>query len=424
MTGEILKTFLVGLGFSVSDSDLKKFNKALDSAALQVSALYGSVNLAAAGIVKGITDISEGFEQMGYEYRIIAPTINKAIVLRRELLKAYSTAGINIREVVLQSVKLNMSIAKTKFALEAIYKSVGARFFTLLTEQSDLFRNKLYANLPKIQALLEKFIKIIFKALDVVTTLASRAWSILTRVYDFFVKLDKATNGWSTNLIAVAAAWKFLNLSFLVTPLGMILALGVAVLALYDDFETFKAGGQSLINWGSDTVKIITAVITIMGGLTAAFYAIQIALALANWRLVTYAILMNAVAIANALAAAPLYVIIAAVGALVAILGLADAKWKIFGGHLSGGLSAVGSKILGFSNSVNPQALQNNPVGASLGNPLGANAQLSNTNQQVTQQTNINVQGSADANSIGKSVANEQNRVNFDMARNMKGATR
>ncbi len=32
--------------------------------------------------------------------------------------------------------------------------------------------------------------------------------------------------------------------------------------------------------------------------------------------------------------------------------------------------------------------------------------------------------GSSDANAVGKAVAGEQSRVNFDMVRNMKGATR
>ena len=33
------------------------------------------------------------------------------------------------------------------------------------------------------------------------------------------------------------------------TPLGRLLALGAAVVALYDDYKTWQAGGESLINW-------------------------------------------------------------------------------------------------------------------------------------------------------------------------------
>ena len=121
--GEVIKSFLVGLGFDVDDSSLSVFNNSIKTAALRVTALYGTINAFAGSMVYAFSKISEGFEEMGYQYHIIAPAINKAIVLRQELLKAYSSAGINIRKVIVDSIRLNMSLAKTKFAMEAIYKS-------------------------------------------------------------------------------------------------------------------------------------------------------------------------------------------------------------------------------------------------------------------------------------------------------------
>lgn len=393
MTGEVIQSFLVGLGFEVDDSSLAKFNKAVGSAALKVTALFAAIKLTTGAIVYNISQISEGFEKMGYEYRIIAPAINKALQLRREMLKAYAAAGINITKVVQNSVRLNFSLAKTKFAFEAIYKSVASRFFPLITKQSDLFRAKLYANLPKIQAGLEKFINFIFKAFDAVTTLGGRIWSILTRVYDFFAKLHDATNGWSTIILGVVAAWKLLNLSFLATPLGFILTGLTALLALYDDFKTFEEGGKSLFNWGP-AIPFINAVthgvekaIEVFRGLLDVVFD----LVLAFQRLFH-----------------------------MDFSGFLDA-FKDIGATIGGGLKA----LFGSNPDNAATNLKNNPAtGGPLGNPIGSNVANSSTNQHVNQQTTINVQGSADANSTGKSVAGEQTRVNFDMVRNMKGATR
>ncbi len=208
---EVIKSFLVGLGFGVDDASLKKFNEAIKSATLRVTALYASIQVAAAGIFKSISSVSSSFEQMGYEYRIIAPAINRALVLRNELLKAYRLAGVNIQHVIQQSVKFNMSLAKTQFAMKALYSSVASRFFPLLTKQMDIFRSKIYANMPKIQAALEKFVNFIFKAFEITTILGTRIWSILERVYDFFYKLHQATDGWSTMLLGAIAAWKLLG---------------------------------------------------------------------------------------------------------------------------------------------------------------------------------------------------------------------
>lgn len=411
MNGEVIKSFLVGLGFGVDESSLAKFNKSLASASLRVTALYASVKIAAAGIVYGISEISEGFEKMGYEYRIIAPAINKALQLRQELLKAYSAAGINITKVIQNSVRLNLSLAKTKFAFQAIYQSVASRFFTLLTKQSDLFRQKIYANMPKIQAALERMIKFVFKALEATTTLGARLWSILMRVYDFFVLLDKATGGWSTRILAVIAAWKILNLGFLATPLGMLLTGFVALLALWDDFKTFKEGGESLIDWGSRTTQVMVGVATAILAVAAAVGSVIAALRI-------YAVVqgvINALLLLN-----PFTIWIVAITALIGLVGLLIAKWNTLKQGLSG-FKEVGASIGDFFAGLGGRVLDF--AGGS--SPVGNAAQnTANTNQHVAQQTTINVSGSADAASVGRAVSGEQSRVNFDMVRNMKGAVR
>lgn len=408
MTGEVIKSFLVGLGFEIDDAGLAKFNKSISMAAVKVTALYAAVKIAAAGIVYGISKISEGFEQMGYEYRIISPMINKTLMLRREMLKAYAAAGINITKVVQQSVLLNFSLAKTRFAFEAIYKSVASKFFPLLTKQSDLFRAKIYQNMPKIQNALEKFVKFIFKALEATIQLGTRVWSILSRVFDFFVMLHKATDGWSTVILGLAAAWQFLNLAFLATPLGMIITGLLAILALYDDFKTFQEGGESLFNWAPfipvvksfteylekfwEVAKDLAGVIYYLFETLSNLIHLDFTGAMASWGQMGDRLIKTF---------KDLWEYLKSIVNLQATFG----KWAI------GGISG----LVGAS----PQAATTPLV-----NPIGTAANGSNTNQKVNQQTTITIQGSADANSTAKSVAGEQSRVNFDMTRNLKGATR
>lgn len=409
MTGEVIKSFLVGLGFSIDDSELAKFNKAISSASVKVAALYGTIQVAAGGIVAGISDISEGFEKMGYEYHIIAPAINKALVLRRELLRAYSSAGINITRVIQASVKLNMSLAKTKFAFEAIYKSVGSRFFGLLTKQSDQLRQKIYQNMPKIQHALESFVKGIFKAFEATTILGLRLWSILERVFDFFVKLDKATNGWSTIILGVVAAWKLLNLEFIATPLGLIITGLVAILALFDDFKTFQEGGKSLFDWTAaiPVIDSIEKAISSLYDSLSSLVAIVFDLALAFKQLFSG----DFSGALDSLKRVGSDILAIFTNLWEAIKGIGNAASGIGGilGDKLGGLFGNGNAAANLVGPVQPQPMVGNTA---------------YTNQHVQQQTQINVTGSADANAVGKAVAGEQNRVNFDMTRNMRGATR
>ena len=246
MTGEVIKSFLVGLGFGVDDASLTKFNASIVSASKTIGKLYAATVGAASAIVYGVAKISESFEQLGYEYRLITPAINKAIILRRELFKAYAAAGINIREVVLNSVKLNLSLTKTKFALEAIYKSVGSRFFTFLTKQSDILRAKIYQNMPKILAVLERLVKWVFVLLNGLIRLGMRLFEIFKGIYDFFVLLDQKTQGTSTKILAFLAA-----VLLLMSPLAVIIGSLTALLLLFDDYKTWKEGGKSLFDWSS-----------------------------------------------------------------------------------------------------------------------------------------------------------------------------
>lgn len=449
MDVSVIKSFLVGLGFGVDDAELSKFNKAISSATLKVTALYASTQVMATGIAFGISEISKSFEDIGYEYRLIAPAINRTIMLRQELFKAYGAAGVNLVTVVQNAIKFNMSITKSKIALEAIYKSVASKFFPLLTKQSDIFREKLYKNMPKIQAALERFVFFIFKAFDATVQLGARVWSILSRIYDFFVMLHKATDGWSTVILGVIAAWKLLNLSFLATPLGLLIAGFTALIVLWDDLKTFAEGGQSLINWGSDVTKMIVGMITAVAVITAGFFAWQAAvsafIAIGGALELIVGFLtgeLSAMAIAMAIIEAPIWLIVAAVGALVAALVLVDAKWKVFGGNISGFFSGIGGKVLsfltggnalvngvqnasGYFTQPNPSANLANPPGSGpLANPVGSNVQNSSQNtQHVSQETNINILGSADATATGKSVAGEQSRVNADMSRNLLNPT-
>lgn len=413
MSGELIKSFLVGLGFGVDEGSLAKFNKALASATIKVTALYAATTAMAAGIVKSISSISGEFEQLGYEYRIIAPAINKALILRNEMLKAYSIAGVNIVKVIQSSVKLNLSLDKTKFALKALYQSVGAKFFPLLQKQSDLFRNTIYKNMPKIQATLEKFVNFIFKTFQVLTELGVRLWSILTRVFDFFVMLDKATDGWSTIILGVIAAWKLLNLSFLATPLGLIISGLVAILALFDDFKTWQEGGKSLFDWSSfipviNSVKeVLTAVWTVLQAIGVTIGQLASAFAqLFTGHFTNFLDGIKNTAIDLWGALSKVY------GVLSSLLGL-----SVNLGHWASGV--IGDKFPNLFGNV-----QQNPVGKPIANPVGNNVQNAQTNQHVNQQTSINVIGTADASQTGKAVASQQGRVNRDLVDNMKGATR
>lgn len=428
MSGEVIKSFLVGLGFSIDEAGLSKFNKSILSAAARVTALYGSIKLSTAGIFYGITKISQGFEDLGYSLRLVAPAANKMLILRQAMLDAYRHAGVDLVKVVQQSILFNYSLAKTKFALEAVYKSVGAKFLPMLTRQMDVFRAKIFQNMPKIQAQLEKFITFIFRAFEGTVELGTRIWSILSRVWDFFDRLDQVTGGWSTKVIGLIAAWKLLNLSFIRTPLGMILTGLLAILAIYDDFKVWKEGGESFFNWGKTSTWIIAGLVSVLGALPTVMYVVTAAIkgwtiAMGAFQAIAtvarFAMLAFREAVFLFEAGTPFGWIAIAVTGLVLLLthlkqvrewfskGL-DAAGKFFESHA--GFTPYGANVPGSS--------PNNPA------PLTSNTSNSSANNRFNQENNVIIQASPNAHETGKAVAGELSRVTFDMVSNSKGAAR
>lgn len=427
--GEIIKSFLVGLGFDVDKSSLAAFNKSIQTAALRITSLYGTVNAFAASIVYAFSKISEGFEEMGYQYHIIAPSINKAIVLRKELLKAYSAAGINIRKVIVDSVNLNMSLTKTKYAMEAIYKSVGSKFFGTLQKQSDIFRKKLYDNMPYIINMLTKLVKTVFKAFDGVTQLGGRLWSILSRVYDFFVELDRATSGWSSVVLGLIAAWKLLNLEFLATPLGALIAGLVAILALYDDFKVWQEGGKSFFNWepALPIIEKVTAALEYLKNVFKSTVDVVGNLGLALYQLYSgdkSGALESLKTMGESLVTVfgNFWDILKGISSAVATVGevAAEAIKGLFGGNDTPAADRIGKN---FNNIPGIGKGQQQPDLFS-GNPLGVGGSSQSTNITATMQTDVHIQGSPNADATARAAAGQQQNVNRDFVRNLKGATR
>lgn len=90
-------------------------------------------------------------------------------------------------------------------------------------------------------------------------TMVALAFSGVIRVFGMLARFLPTIK----NLIWVLKA---LRLAFLSSPLGIILALGAALALLYDDYKTWKEGGESLIDW-SKWSKDIDKGLAILGSI-------------------------------------------------------------------------------------------------------------------------------------------------------------
>lgn len=79
-------------------------------------------------------------------------------------------------------------------------------------------------------------------------------------VIEWFRQLDPDLQNALSMIIGLTVAWKALSLTLLASPIGLVLALGAALVALWDDWRTFKEGGKSLFDWGAIEPEIAAAI--------------------------------------------------------------------------------------------------------------------------------------------------------------------
>lgn len=68
-------------------------------------------------------------------------------------------------------------------------------------------------------------------------------------ISDWIVNLNKESGGWAKILVELTAAWLALDAAMDANPVGLVIVLAAAILALYNDYQVWKSGGKSFIDW-------------------------------------------------------------------------------------------------------------------------------------------------------------------------------
>lgn len=118
-------------------------------------------------------------------------------------------------------------------------------------DQVQRFRQMFIANFDRIGKIIATVIRLVLSFADITSQISARAIEAVRWIMDRFDGLDQGTKDLIESIALLAAGWWALNKVMALSPVGLVLALAAAVLALWDDFRTWKEGGKSLIDWGA-----------------------------------------------------------------------------------------------------------------------------------------------------------------------------
>ncbi|MGE5043013.1 transglycosylase SLT domain-containing protein [Yersinia enterocolitica] len=198
--------------------------------------------------------------------------------------------GFNAEVAAKQSNRFMTSMRDLSMTLGQARDKIGSNLADGLAGDIDSLRKQLLDNWPKIEAVLMKVIKGVLWAGDAVTRVLWRTGQAVGDVINWFKKLDPITQQLIMLFGGLLLAWRLLNTAFLTSPVGIVLSLGAAIFALYDDYKTWKEGGNSLIDWGQWEQEI-NAALKGMDDLTKSIKSVGVEIArllninLKNWTL-------------------------------------------------------------------------------------------------------------------------------------------
>jgi hypothetical protein len=162
------------------------------------------------------------------------------------MLKA---TGLNADRAAQQSNKFMTSMRSLTALLGMAKDKIGSDLAGGLSGSLDTLRKRIMDNFPKIEGFITKTVKGVLWFAEVFGRMFYRGYQAISQVIDWWKSLNTESKKLLGIFGALLVAWRMLNSAFLMSPIGLITALVIGLGLLWDDYQTWKEGGKSLINW-------------------------------------------------------------------------------------------------------------------------------------------------------------------------------
>ncbi|HBZ1127923.1 hypothetical protein [Klebsiella pneumoniae] len=126
---------------------------------------------------------------------------------------------------------------------------IGSGLADGLAGSLDRLRRQILDNFPKIEGAITATVKGILWAGEMVGRMIYRLMQLGQGISDWWDSLDKQSQELIELLGALTAAWWLLNRAMMASPITWVLGLAGAIALLWEDYQTWKEGGKSLIDW-------------------------------------------------------------------------------------------------------------------------------------------------------------------------------
>ncbi|EOG7983349.1 hypothetical protein ACLIU7_002854 [Klebsiella pneumoniae] len=158
--------------------------------------------------------------------------------------------GYNADVAAVSSNKFMTSLRSFGLMAGMARDKIGSSLADGLAGSLDRLRRQILENFPKIEGAITGTVKGILWAGEMVGRVIYRLIQLGQSIGDWWDSLDKQSQQLIELIGALTAAWWMLNRAMLASPITWVLGLAAAIALLWEDYQTWKEGGKSLIDWG------------------------------------------------------------------------------------------------------------------------------------------------------------------------------
>ena len=158
--------------------------------------------------------------------------------------------GYNADVAAVSSNKFMTSLRSFGLMAGMARDKIGSSLADGLAGSLDRLRRQILDNFPKIEGAITAGVKGVLWFGEIIGRVVYRLIQLTGDIINWWKSLSTETKQVIEVFGALMIAWRLLNSAFAMSPIGRVIMLGTALLGLYDDYRTWKEGGQSLIDWG------------------------------------------------------------------------------------------------------------------------------------------------------------------------------
>lgn len=158
--------------------------------------------------------------------------------------------GYNADVAAVSSNKFMTSLRSFGLMAGMARDKIGSNLANGLAGSIDTLRRQIMENFPKIEGAITAGVKGVLWFGEIIGRVVYRLIQLTGDIINWWKSLGTETRQVIEVFGALMIAWRLLNSAFAMSPIGRVIMLGAALIGLYDDYRTWKEGGQSLIDWG------------------------------------------------------------------------------------------------------------------------------------------------------------------------------